>query len=160
MRDHTRVRARFALGFLPGKPSNLLLLFLLLLLTCVVFSSMNKKECHVRMTLFAILTRPASGGPCQGGRRAERASLPLSLSAGCPSGQDPPEADEKDASGGPCQGGRRAERASSSHFSSFTLMPSLRLSMVFMSSTFEYDPSSKVTRNLPLESFIFLAVPG
>ena len=51
----------------------------------------------------------ASGGPCQGGRRAERARI--SLSADCPSGQDPPEADEKDASGGPCQGGRRAERA-------------------------------------------------
>ena len=43
----------------------------------------------------------ASGGPCQGGRlRAARANL--SLSADCPSGQDPPEADEKDASGGPC----------------------------------------------------------
>ena len=49
----------------------------------------------------------ASGGPCQGGRlRAERSSLSLSLSADCPSGQDPPEADRKDASGGPCQGGR------------------------------------------------------
>ena len=37
----------------------------------------------------------ASGGPCQGGRlRAARAnlSLSLSLSADCPSGQDPPEA--------------------------------------------------------------------
>jgi len=29
----------------------------------------------------------------------------VSLPADCPSGQDPPEADEKDASGGPCQGG-------------------------------------------------------
>ena len=44
---------------------------------------------------------------------AERSSLSLSLSlsADCPSGQDPPEADEKDASGGPCRGGRRARSA-------------------------------------------------
>ena len=38
----------------------------------------------------------ASGGPCQGGGRAQSArtslSLSLPLSENCPSGQDPPEA--------------------------------------------------------------------
>ena len=42
---------------------------------------------------------------------ARSARLSPSLSADCPSGQDPPEADEKDASGGPCRGGGRRARS-------------------------------------------------